>query len=92
VMSNIAQAISMIDPSVGHATSMPDWSPAGDFVVFAAYDSTKNFVRLLGDDIVAASIVEVPVSYFPRSKQEGKKIGLGDWFIGTRTFWKYRNG
>jgi dolichol-phosphate mannosyltransferase len=37
-------------------------------------------------------IVEVPVSYFPRSKEEGKKIGLSDWFIGTRTFWKYRNG
>ena len=37
-------------------------------------------------------IVEVPVSYFPRSKAEGKKIGLGDWFIGARTFWRYRNG
>jgi dolichol-phosphate mannosyltransferase len=37
-------------------------------------------------------IVEVPVNYFPRSKEEGKKIGLRDWFIGTRTFWKYRNG
>jgi hypothetical protein len=63
VTSNIAQAVSMIDPSVGHATSMPDWSPSGDFVVFSAYDSDKNFVRLLGDDIVAASIVEVPVSF-----------------------------
>jgi len=37
-------------------------------------------------------IVEVPVTYKPRSKQEGKKIGLRDWFIGARTFWKYRNG
>ena len=37
-------------------------------------------------------IVEVPVTYKPRSKQEGKKIGLRDWFIGVRTFWKYRNG
>ena len=37
-------------------------------------------------------IVEVPVSYFPRSKEEGKKIGLADWFIGTRTFWRYRRG
>ena len=37
-------------------------------------------------------IVEVPVSYNPRSKEEGKKIGLRDWFIGARTFWKYRNG
>ncbi len=37
-------------------------------------------------------IVEVPVSYAPRSKQEGKKIGLRDWFIGARTFWRYRKG
>jgi glycosyltransferase involved in cell wall biosynthesis len=37
-------------------------------------------------------IVEVPVSYFPRSKAEGKKIGLRDWFMGARTFWRYRNG
>ncbi len=37
-------------------------------------------------------IVEVPVSYNPRSKAEGKKIGLRDWFIGTRTFWRYRRG
>ena len=27
-------------------------------------------------------IVEVPVTYKPRSKAEGKKIGLRDWFIG----------
>lgn len=37
-------------------------------------------------------IVEVPVRYRPRSKEEGKKIGLRDWFIGARTFWRYRNG
>jgi dolichol-phosphate mannosyltransferase len=37
-------------------------------------------------------IVEVPVSYAPRSKEEGKKIGLRDWFIGTRTFYRFRNG
>jgi dolichol-phosphate mannosyltransferase len=35
-------------------------------------------------------IVEVPISYAPRSKAEGKKIGLKDWFIAVRTFWKYR--
>lgn len=39
-----------------------------------------------------AKIVEVPIGYAPRSKGEGKKIGLRDWFIGTRTFWRYRNG
>jgi dolichol-phosphate mannosyltransferase len=37
-------------------------------------------------------IVEVPIRYYPRSREEGKKIGLKDWFIATRTFWKYRAG
>ena len=37
-------------------------------------------------------IVEVPIRYYPRSREEGKKIGPRDWFIGARTFWKYRNG
>jgi dolichol-phosphate mannosyltransferase len=39
-----------------------------------------------------ARIVEVPVRYNPRSRNEGKKIGLRDWFVGTRTFWRYRLG
>lgn len=34
-------------------------------------------------------IVEVPVSYFPRSKAEGKKIGAKDWFRALRTFRRY---
>ncbi len=38
------------------------------------------------------SIREVPIRYFPRTKAEGKKIGLRDWFVGTRTFWRYRRG
>jgi dolichol-phosphate mannosyltransferase len=38
------------------------------------------------------TIVEVPIRYYPRSREEGKKIGSRDWFIGTRTFWRYRNG
>jgi dolichol-phosphate mannosyltransferase len=37
-------------------------------------------------------IVEVPVKYMPRSREEGKKIGAWDWFVGVKTFWKYRNG
>lgn len=37
-------------------------------------------------------IVEVPVKYFPRSRAEGKKIGMRDWFIATRTLYKFRNG
>ncbi|PYR92842.1 MAG: glycosyl transferase [Acidobacteria bacterium] len=37
-------------------------------------------------------ILEVPIRYYPRSRKEGKKIGARDWFIGARTFWKYRKG
>jgi dolichol-phosphate mannosyltransferase len=37
-------------------------------------------------------IAEVPVRYFPRSRRDGKKIGLGDWFTATRTFWAFRRG
>ena len=37
-------------------------------------------------------IIEVPVKYMPRSREEGKKIGARDWFVGVKTFWKYRNG
>ena len=39
-----------------------------------------------------ARIVEVPIRYSPRSREEGKKIGLRDWFVGVRTFARYRNG
>ena len=34
-------------------------------------------------------IVEVPISYFPRTKAEGKKIGLKDWFRALKTFRRY---
>jgi glycosyltransferase involved in cell wall biosynthesis len=37
-------------------------------------------------------IKEVPISYFPRTVEEGKKIGLSYWFCAVKTFWKYRNG
>jgi glycosyltransferase involved in cell wall biosynthesis len=37
-------------------------------------------------------IAEVPVSYHPRTRAEGKKIGLRDWFIGARTFFRFRKG
>ena len=63
IPSNLAATITSIDPAVGHATSMPDWSPAGDFVVFSAYNSDLHHVRLLGDDMVLSSIVEAPVTY-----------------------------
>jgi glycosyltransferase involved in cell wall biosynthesis len=38
------------------------------------------------------SILEVPIRYYPRSREQGKKIGPRDWFIGARTLWRYRNG
>jgi glycosyltransferase involved in cell wall biosynthesis len=37
-------------------------------------------------------IVEVPIRYSPRSREEGKKIGLRDWFVALRTFYRFRNG
>jgi dolichol-phosphate mannosyltransferase len=39
-----------------------------------------------------ARIVEVPIHYSPRSREEGKKIGLRDWFVAVQTFLRYRNG
>ncbi|MFA6109219.1 MAG: glycosyltransferase family 2 protein [Candidatus Latescibacterota bacterium] len=35
-------------------------------------------------------IKEVRVRYYPRSREEGKKIGLKDWFIGVRAYSRYR--
>jgi glycosyltransferase involved in cell wall biosynthesis len=37
-------------------------------------------------------IAEVPVAYHPRSRAEGKKIGLRDWFVARRTFARFRRG
>jgi glycosyltransferase involved in cell wall biosynthesis len=37
-------------------------------------------------------IVERPVRYFPRSREEGKKIGARDWMAAARTFLRYRRG
>jgi glycosyltransferase involved in cell wall biosynthesis len=38
------------------------------------------------------TIVEVPIRYSPRSREEGKKIGLRDWVAALRTFVRYRRG
>lgn len=37
-------------------------------------------------------IVEVPIAYDPRSREEGKKIGMKDWFTAIRTFARFRKG
>ncbi|UQA60682.1 TolB family protein [Polyangium aurulentum] len=63
IPTNLAEMTQQIPASVGRATMMPDWSPNGGFVVFTAYDSDANYVRLLGDDVVLGSIVEAPVNY-----------------------------
>ncbi len=34
-------------------------------------------------------IREVPIRYYPRSKEDGKKIGARDWFIAVRTYARY---
>ncbi|MFL6281237.1 MAG: glycosyltransferase family 2 protein [Vicinamibacterales bacterium] len=39
-----------------------------------------------------ARIVEVPIRYSPRTREEGKKIGLRDWFAAVHTFARYRKG
>ena len=35
-------------------------------------------------------IHEVPIRYAPRSRCDGKKIGLGDWFEAIHTLIRYR--
>lgn len=37
-------------------------------------------------------IKEVPISYYPRSNEEGKKIGLKDGIRAIYCIWKYRKG
>lgn len=63
IPNNFDDMAQQIPATTGRATLMPDWSPAGDFVVFTAYDSNANYVRLLGDDTVLGSIVEMSVKH-----------------------------
>jgi hypothetical protein len=37
-------------------------------------------------------IHEIPIRYYPRSLEDGKKIGLSDWFEAWRTFRRFRKG
>jgi glycosyltransferase involved in cell wall biosynthesis len=34
-------------------------------------------------------IVEVPIRYRPRTREQGKKIGARDWWIAVKTYWRY---
>jgi dolichol-phosphate mannosyltransferase len=36
------------------------------------------------------SLIEIPISYKPRSSEEGKKIRLRDAFIAIQTLWRFR--
>lgn len=71
VPSNIADWLSAFPPAMPQDILQPDWSPSG-VIVFAAYDSNqpnpggtppKAWVRDLGDDAVATSIVEASITW-----------------------------
>lgn len=36
-------------------------------------------------------LVDVPITYIPRNKKEGKKIGFKDFISVMKTIWKYRS-
>jgi dolichol-phosphate mannosyltransferase len=40
--------------------------------------------------LLGIKIIELPISYFPRGKNEGKKIGLLDWFDAVWTLFRVR--
>lgn len=61
--SNLATILGGLTAPTGPASLMPDWAPSGDFVVFAAYDSTSYHVRLVADEIARSSIMEMSVRY-----------------------------
>jgi hypothetical protein len=46
-------------------------------------------MRLLARGI---PIVEVPVSYRPRTRAEGKKVGVPDWVRGAAALVRFRRG
>lgn len=68
VPSNAGAMLAKLPAAVGHHALMPDWSPAGDFVTFVAYDGAKHFVRDLGDDVTLGSLVEAKISYDAAAK------------------------
>jgi len=79
VPSNLIDWLAAFPSTVPRDLLQPDWSPSG-VVVFAAYDSeranpsgtpAKAWVRDLGDDAVATSIVEAKVTW------DGKAFSFG---------------
>ena len=41
---------------------------------------------------MGVKIKEVPISYYPRTNEEGKKIGFKDGLRAIYCIWKYRAG
>ena len=41
---------------------------------------------------MGVKVKEVPISYYPRTNEEGKKIGFKDGLRAIYCIWKYRNG
>jgi len=82
VPSNLVEWLAGFPAGVPRDLLQPDWSPSG-IVVFAAYDSeqanpsggppAKAWVRDLGDDAVATSIVEASIAFDATTK--GFKLG-----------------
>jgi len=79
VASNLAEWLASFPAGVPRDQLQPDWSNGG-VIVFTAYDSempnpdptgspAKAYVRLLGDDSVAASIVEASVTWDAAAKK-----------------------
>ncbi len=79
IPSNAASWLSSFPAGIGRDLLQPDWSGNG-VVVFTAYDSEaanpdpteilqKAYVRDLGDDAVASSIVQASVTWDPTAKQ-----------------------
>jgi hypothetical protein len=77
--SNLTEWLAAFPAGVPRDLLQPDWSNSG-VIVFTAYDSempnpdpagtpAKAYVRLLGDDSVAASIVEASVTFDPATKK-----------------------
>jgi hypothetical protein len=76
VASNISTMEGQLPTATGQATTMPDWSYDGSFVVFSAYDPSVNFVRDLGDDTVLCSIFQAPVHFDGATYQFGAPTAL----------------
>ncbi len=41
---------------------------------------------------MGVKVMEVPISYYPRTNEEGKKIGIRDGLRAIYCIWKYRSG